>query len=73
MAPLPRLLLLLTLAGCGLSGTAPPMMGANEMQERPGLFTGPTGSAVLSGPQTFDPVAPAEPGATPPETETGTG
>jgi hypothetical protein len=28
----------------------PPQMGANEMQQRPGLFSGPDGDFVLVGP-----------------------
>lgn len=38
------------LAACtGLEGVPPPLMGANEMQQRPGLFSGPEGEFVLVG------------------------
>lgn len=38
------------LAGCaGISPVDPPEMGANEMQVRPGAFSGPEGSFVLAG------------------------
>ncbi len=38
------------LAGCaGVTPVDPPEMGANEMQVRPGAFSGPEGSFVLAG------------------------
>lgn len=38
------------LAACsGVTPGTPQMMGANEMQERPGMFSGPDGEFVLVG------------------------
>ncbi len=38
------------LAGCaGVTPSDPPQMGANEMQARPGAFSGPEGAFVLAG------------------------
>ncbi len=38
-------------AGCaGATGVEPPQMGANEMQVRPGAFSGPYGEFVIVGP-----------------------
>ncbi|MCV6596674.1 MAG: hypothetical protein OIF40_06285 [Mangrovicoccus sp.] len=44
-------ILALGLAACSgdFEPSNPPMMGANEMQPEKGLFTGPTGEAVLYG------------------------
>jgi hypothetical protein len=42
--------LALALAACaGLEPVDPPLMGANEMQQRPGLFSGPDGDFVIVG------------------------
>lgn len=41
------------LAGCaGVTPVDPPEMGANEMQVRPGAFSGPEGAFVLAGSRT---------------------
>ncbi|MBP7001783.1 hypothetical protein [Amaricoccus sp.] len=51
------------LAGCsGITPVDPPEMGANEMQVRPGAFSGPEGSFVLAGSKTplGDPAEQAE-------------
>lgn len=41
------------LAGCaGVTPADPPQMGANEMQPRPGAFSGPEGAFVLAGSKT---------------------
>lgn len=38
------------LAGCaGVTPMDPPQMGANEMQVRPGAFSGPEGAFVIAG------------------------
>jgi hypothetical protein len=53
-------------AGCsGIEGVDPPQMGANEMQPRPGVFSGPTGDFVLVGPKAWpeNPEVVAEVGA----------
>lgn len=60
--------LLCLLGACsGMEGVAPPQMGANEMQPRPGLFSGPYGEFVLVGPETAAPE-----GALVPEVGAGT-
>jgi hypothetical protein len=42
--------LVFALAGCaGVEPVDPPLMGANEMQQRPGLFSGPDGDFVIAG------------------------
>ena len=38
-----------------MEGVPPPEMGANEMQPRPGLFSGPDGEFVLVGPKNAAP------------------
>ncbi|WP_116135130.1 hypothetical protein [Tropicimonas sp. IMCC34043] len=41
---------LVALAGCaGVDPGVPMMMGANEMQQGPGLFSGPAGQVTLYG------------------------
>lgn len=50
------ILLCAACAACsGVEGDAPPMMGANEMQQRPGVFSGPGGQFVLTGENYVDP------------------
>lgn len=40
------------LSACsGMEPGTPMMMGANEMQDRPGAFSGPSGQFVLAGGQ----------------------
>jgi hypothetical protein len=56
----------LAVAGCaGLAPVDPPQMGANEMQVRPGMFSGPYGEFVLVGPPVWpvNPEVEAEVGA----------
>ena len=49
--------LLVAVAACSASdpikGVPPPLMGATEMQQRPGLFSGPNGQFVIAGPQNW--------------------
>ena len=49
--------LLLSMAACSSSdpieGVPPPLMGATEMQQRPGLFSGGNGEFVVAGPQNW--------------------
>ena len=46
----------LLVAGCGgLTPVDPPLMGANEMQVKPGMFSGPYGEFVLVGDKTAPP------------------
>lgn len=43
------MLLLLASAACGVQPGQPMLTGANEMTDRPGLFSGPTGDFLLLG------------------------
>ncbi len=38
----------------GVEPVDPPMMGANEMQPRPGAFSGPAGDFVVLGNRTWE-------------------
>lgn len=53
------------LAACsGLEPGTPMVMGANEMQDRPGAFSGPSGQFVLAGGQGWPDDAAQSPPAT---------
>lgn len=49
MRALPALALCLGAAACGVEPARPMLTGANEMQARQGLFSGPTGDVLLIG------------------------
>jgi hypothetical protein len=53
--------LILLLSACsGVTPGTPQMMGANEMQERPGMFSGPDGKFTLVGDPDLPPDAQLE-------------
>lgn len=49
--------LCLAMAACAITPGTPLPMGANEMQARPGLFSGPTGDVLLIGRDPEEPPA----------------
>lgn len=57
MRGLVALALCLGVAACGVTPGTPLPMGANEMQTRPGLFSGPTGDVLLVGSDSEQPPA----------------
>ena len=56
MRPVVTLMLFGLVAACsGIEPDTPQMTGANEMQPRPGLFSGPDGEFVLVGEPSLPP------------------